>query len=1528
MQEHLNSYKVTEKRNLMHYSRIAYTLLFSILSIAAANGQNPLPVVSKGPATAARAACSDQFAGNVNFANFIGQSNDIWNTGAPSPDTIFLCADDHFDLAITGQNLTGDPDMSTPAGVGYALYNCPPTISGPDKATVGGDCHYMGATDFLVSTGGVTTGIQTFTNTGNLQGLLNSGNPVCVWFAPITFDALNGNTAVYENGGPCVNVNVSDAFPVVYLNQIQISDIQNTIGGFGCKGSFIVQGGLPEYISGEHYQIDISLVSDPSVKAILLKDSYSDGDLVRFQVNTAGLYNIRVRDGKSCDATATVNMPGCPTISLDLPDTTGQQGTKICVPLTAGNFTDINGLEFTINWDSTVLSFSNITSSLPDFDVSSYNQLNGGQVVVVWLTFSGVNIPDGDPVMEICFDLTGPPGGSTPIWLGPNVNGIAISDINGNQYGLLDKPGSIAIVNPNALSVTLDSTAALCAGDATGSIDITVGAGAAFPISVDYDNNGGNPMGTVNITTAGQMTTINNLTAGTYNLHFTDNNGGVLDTTIQVLDGKTLGAGLPTPTGTGLCYGESMQICPIVSVNGTQVNDLSGYSFVWSNGHTTQCIDTVPNGFFAVTVTDPDGCQASASGVLTQKPPIVLNTTITQPTCSGVSNGVIDVQFSGGTSATGDYSFQWQHLPGSNMAASSQIFNLAPGTYYITVTDDDGCTASDSFTLAYEKEISLMATAQSISCYGSQDGQITASAHNIGGTEALPYTFTWSPAVTNTSNPNPNDEVASDLAAGTYQIIVSDADGCVDTTTAEVTEPDSITIVLDSIRHESCGTGGDGLIAITATGGAGGITYAWNTTPPQNTNIIGGLASGTYTVTVTDINGCTRETNFTVNPPTPPVITGFNKTDVTCPTDNDGTMEPVVTPGNGTNLSFSWNQGQNTPSISGLQTGIYSVTIADEYGCTATASDSIVATDGFFIASDTFIRPTCPGFADGSIILTVAGSGNYSFNWDTGTSTTNTLSGVTAGTYNVTVVDNQSACPPLTGTYTLPDPPHIVPVTTLIQGASCYDGSFLDGSAQTTAAYSDSTSGTFTFTWQPNFYQCQNTDNCTVTNLGPGQAILTVDDGTCSVNDTIIVPAPDSIKIDYTTTPASCYHSTDGGATAIATGGTPGTNPDYTYSWTPGGQTGPNLTNVPAGNYTVSVTDGVGCSATFDIVIDEPDSLELLVDLTKTVDVYCYGDSTGQIVVQAVGGNGVYSFDWSPDISNTNIASLLPAGDYSVTVTDQKGCTQSLDYTLSQNEPIVASLNPVEPPECFGYQTTISIDTVYGGAGGPYTYSVDYSPPQSIELEYQVFADSHYVLVYDAFECSTALSVNITEPEEIFLNLPEVVTVELGDSVQLIPIYSSQLPIDSFYWTPTNYLSDSSLLQPFVVGLDQDQVFELTLVDANGCTQTAAVQVELDRNRNVYIPNVFSPNHDGFNDVFFPKTGIGVKEVNFMNIYDRWGELIYSAEHFLPRDNSTQYWDGTFRGKALHPGVFVYLIQVEFLDGRKLLYRGDVTLIR
>jgi gliding motility-associated-like protein len=280
-----------------------------------------------------------------------------------------------------------------------------------------------------------------------------------------------------------------------------------------------------------------------------------------------------------------------------------------------------------------------------------------------------------------------------------------------------------------------------------------------------------------------------------------------------------------------------------------------------------------------------------------------------------------------------------------------------------------------------------------------------------------------------------------------------------------------------------------------------------------------------------------------------------------------------------------------------------------------------------------------------------------------------------------------------------------------------------------------------------------------------------------------------------------------------------------------------------------------------------------------------------------------------------------------------KGCTDTLSYTILEPQPIVAVIAEPAEPRCFGESTVITIDTVFGGSGTTpfdYTFQIDnnglrFTPDQPAT----VFAGLHIITIEDPAGCAFSDTLEINQPDELQVIFdPAKIKVELGDSITLEPIINSSLNIASYTWTP----GDSTLSASNIVNPSADPTrntrYNLTVVDVNGCRDSAQLVVEVDFNRNVYIPNVFTPNGDGPNDEFRIFTCNGVSKIKTVGLFDRWGNQVYSAKDLSPECAGVRLWDGRFNSKIANAGVYVYVIEIEFVDLSVLVYRGDVTLLR
>ncbi|MFT4759758.1 MAG: gliding motility-associated-like protein [Paraglaciecola sp.] len=1508
-------------------------------------------------------ACADQFAGTVSFANFSGASNDI------DLDTIYFCFNDQIDIIGNGDaDLTGDPDMGTTPGVTYGFYDCPPTIMGLDLNTVLMDNCIIDTpvpvNGIFVTAGGAPSGDITFSNNGTTQTFFNGGDPILVWFAPITIDDFGDKE--YEddgmggNAGPCVNVNTDQAFAVVYLNEVVASNMSTMSSTGGCVGSFDIAGGLPEF-DGSDYDITIELVTDPMVTGTLMAPGgVTHGDMVNFTVPQPGVYSVIILDEKSCPEVILMDFSACQILEMEISALTVAPGSNVCVQVTVnGGFENIIALGWSFNFDETVFSYTGATNFNPNLgglNGSTLNQPgpNPGSIIFAWNSFSGENLADGVLLYELCFDAIGTPGNCSAIeftndpFPNPNPIEVGIDDTpNPTQIGFEGINGQICI-DGATIGLVFMQTPASCPGQSDGDFTVDINGGTA-PYQLQWQAVGGGPtQGPVNVN-ANTFTTPMNQAPGCYSVTVTDGTSAVVDT---VCVEAPAGIDILFDDSTPLCNGDNGEIVvQLVDLSDTTiVTNFTGYTFMWSNGSMDISSGPIPVGIYSVTVTQPNGCTEANSTTLFQPPPFDVDINITSASCSGIDDGAISITIAGATpDINNNYTINWPTI-GSGLTFMNNVSNvsgLEPTDYPLMITDNNGCTFNDIITVDAIKTLSVNAIVQDVLCNGTNTGSIFAVGMTSGAAADEPYNFQWlgnpaPPAPMNTSTETQLTGLEVGLSGfGIYNLMMTDAAGCQIDTTFEITEPEILDATLLAFTSETCNVGNDGTATLGVTGGTYPYDYNWGS-GIANDSLVNNLSSGMYTVTVTDFNLCTDTVQVTITQPVSPLVTMFDDTTLNCPGGDDGSLTVVVdNPGN--IISYAWmpNVGIDA-TVTGLSVGEYFVTITANDGCITIDTALVTAPEVLTLDSVVTVPPVCPGDGGGQISLFISGgTAPYFFDWpvelDIFDGVGNaTAADVAAGTYTITVLD-ANLCAPLTFDVTLADPPTIMVDFSALDSVSCFNsGGFCDGGATATAMYSDGSTGIFNFTWSSG-----EADNSvmmsTASQLCRGEQFITVSDGTCFVIDAVFIPSPDSLRIgSITKENVSCTGETDGSITLQAAGGTP----SYSYTWSTN-ETGPTISNLAPGIYIAVIEDSNGCSFTVSTEIEEPDPFILLqADLQ---DVSCNGFDNGSYTVTYQGGTvlmGTPTYTWSNGIApaSSSIAQNLIAGTYSVTGTDDKGCQAEISFMITEPGPIGFNIADIPAINCFNESTFITVDSAFGGSNTIFAFEVDNFGESLLGTLYPIFAGEHTITVYDKGVmdgCFVDTIITITEPAPISIDLPAMVEIELGDTLfQMNPAISATTQIDSFIWSPTTGLlcpNDTFMIvncpNP-VVNIFESMTYSLAIIDENGCQASDEIFIDVDANRNVFIPNIFSPNDDGRNDIFRIYTGLGVESINYFRVFNRWGSPIYDMKDIAPTPDGTVGWDGLYNGERLNPDVYVYLIEVTFLDGETLLYRGDVTLLR
>jgi gliding motility-associated-like protein len=809
-----------------------------------------------------------------------------------------------------------------------------------------------------------------------------------------------------------------------------------------------------------------------------------------------------------------------------------------------------------------------------------------------------------------------------------------------------------------------------------------------------------------------------NLTAGSYTVTVTDSHGCTITSTAVIAQPTVLAAAASMVADVS-CNGGNNGSATVATNNGSPA-----YTYLWSpSGGTGQTASNLMAGTYTVTVTDSHGCTITSTAVIAQ--PTVLAAAasmLTNASCNGGNNGSATVVANNGSPA---YTYLWAPSGGTGQTAS----NLTAGTYTVTVTDSHGCTITS--TAVITQPTTLMAAASmvtDVSCNGGNDGSVAVAASN--GSPA--YTYLWSPS-------GGTGQTASILTAGTYTVTVTDANGCSTTSTAIIAQPTTLAAAASMVTDVSCNGGNNGSAAVAANNGSPAYTYLWS--PSGGTGqTANNLIAGTYTVTVTDSHGCTISSTAVIAEPTVLAAAVFMVADVSCNGGNDGSA--AVAANNGSpSYTYLWTPSGGTgQTANNLTAGNYTVTVTDSHGCTISSTTVIAEPTALAAAASMVTDVLCNGGNDGSATVAASnGSPAYTYLWSPSGGTGQTANNLIAGTYTVTVTDSHGCS--LTSTAVITEPTVVTAIASTVNNVACFSGN--DGTA---AVNPGGGIPPYRYAWSPS-----GGNAITASNLVAGTYTVTVTDvNNCSITSIAVIAEPTVLTAFATTLNNIACSSANNGVAAVTPGGGAGT---YTYLWSPSGGTGMTASNLGGNTYTVTVTDGNGCSQTSTTTITQ--SIPVSSNITSTTNVLCNGGNDGQAVVAAAGGSGAgtYTYLWLPSGGSNVTASNLSAGNYTVVVADANGCTVTSTTVINQPTPVTLSVNGAATI-CIGKATTIA--AVPGGGTLPYTYLWNNGSTFASQAVAPLTTTIYTVVVTDANGCTISQSVTITvhPPLNVTANAP------------------------------------------------------------------------------------------------------------------------------------------------------------------------------
>ena len=1035
---------------------------------------------------------------------------------------------------------------------------------------------------------------------------------------------------------------------------------------------------------------------------------------------------------------------------------------------------------------------------------------------------------------------------------------------------------SIAVDTSLTVRVTLDSTInSTCTTAANGAIYVTPSRGTT-PYTYSWSNG----------TTSQDLV---NATSGSYTVTVTDNKGCTAQATSSIIVDTSRSVKIVIDsTLTSSCTTAANGAIYITASRGT-----APYIYSWSNSTTAQDLINATAGSYTVTVTDNNGCTATAGASIsvdTAKTIRVTVDSISGSSCTTATNGAIYITPLRGTTP---YTYSW-----SNGTTTQDLITASTGSYTVTVTDTKGCTATASASISVDTAKTIRVTVDSISgssCTTATNGAIYITP--LRGTTL--YTYSWSNGTTTQDLIN--------VAAGSYTVAVTDNKGCTATASASISvdTAKTIRVTVDSISGSSCTTATNGAIYITPSRGTLPYTYNWsNSTTTQD---LINVAAGSYTVTVTDSKGCTAQaiSSITVDTSKSVRIAIDSVIGSSCIVAANGAI--YVTPSRGTTpYTYTWNNGTTAQDLINTVAGSYTVTVTDSKGCTAqaTASITVDTSKSVRVAIDSVIGSSCMVATNGAVYITPSsGSAPYTYSWSNG-ATTQDLLHVSSGSYTVTVTDNNGCIAHAAAGISVDTSKSVhVTIDSVVQ-STC--NSALDG-----AIYVSPSGGTspYTYSWS------NGTTTQDLLNVMAGSYTVTVTDNSgcnAQASASVSVDTNDAIHITVNTvTNASCNTAINGSVNVTVTGGLI----PYTYAWSNGSGT-QDLTNVASGTYTLTVTDSKGCNASLaaTIGIDTAKAVKIVID--SITGVNCLAINSGAVFTTTSGGSTPYVYVWS---NGTSLANLIgvPIGTYTVSVKDAAGCIASATATVANIPSLILSLNVDSNIKCNGDANGIISALVTGGSG---TYQYSFGNGATTSTIGNLAAGTYSVTVTDANSgCTATTSIDLVQPDILaaVATVTNTSCITSNGSV-IITVAGGTSPYTY------NWLGNTSTVNTITqLGAGN---YNIMIQDAHNCSVETSFTIAKDGNcdTGVVIHNIITPNGDGVNDVMVIE-GIEYYPNNDLKIFDKWGDVVAHMERYNNK------WEGRDdKGNPLPSGTYYYLLKLNApsLTGGKTDFTGYVMIQR
>lgn len=1067
-----------------------------------------------------------------------------------------------------------------------------------------------------------------------------------------------------------------------------------------------------------------------------------------------------------------------------------------------------------------------------------------------------------------------------------------------------------------------------CASALDGSIFIQA-SGGSDPLMYQWSNAG-----------IGNTAQANDLGAGVFSVTVTDNAGCSASTDITIIE--------PAPV--------SLQ-CEILSNATSELSADGSARVVFSGGtapysinlsgpvastHLNQpgpefaWVSSLLPGNYTVEITDANNCTATCSFIISFNLCDVDLEIMNQsnPLCFGEANGRIELVTSGGN---GNYTYLWSGPvnPGNTGAAN----NLSAGTYSITVSDGQ-CTDSTRVTLLDPLLFQITCTAQN-SDPGEDNG--TISIEFTGG--IAPYLLSYS----NGSHGGMHSDITGNfniqnLPPGTYIVIATDQSGCTASCQSIINNSDcALSVSLTQIAEILCFGNEAASLEVNATGSIGTLLYSWSPAGLPDNAMVNDLPAGIYSVTVMDeTSGCLSSASIQITQPielilqcsTDPV-SGAGNSDGELIININGGIAPYTIEYTGPLSGSSTLLSSGEIRINNLQEGAYSILVRDMNGCSIECNTLIEAVTCNLEIEAQFGNISCFGESDGMISINTTGQvGDVVFTWTGATDPGNVASAdqLAAGSYMISAMDENGCTDDIM--ITLSQPGEISLVCQVIGNEStpmAADGGAILEINGGTAPYNIVWSGPVS-----NSSMLPGPGTFLISNLNAGvYSVIITDANNCIQECSFEI----MIDQDCSGFQLSCVILEHPGSPGSADG-------SFLLSWTghlgdvniqingPNGISNLTVdqefteTNAVEGIYNILVITSEGCidSCSFELIAGEiPCNIQVRTNILQPET--CDLKDNGAINIEIIQAILPVSFTWSDQSTEGPARTNLPAGLYYFTITDALGCIYEDSVEISE-APVFKADFEIIHPNCDNSNGSIIVSNISGGTP-PYRISIDDIVSTFSLVPYEwpdIPSGEHMLEILDQKNCRIFEVMNIDTLKQVAIIPYTDQLIKQGEEYTIIvqPNYPwNQIDSSAIFYNGELLCSQCQQhsFSPLVPG-----IIEMIVIDEFGCESTSRFNIRLINQFDVFIPSAFSPNGDNINDIFSIYGGNMVEKVIFLRVFDRWGEEVFLLRDFVA--DGQQGWDGRFKENELNPAVFVYSTEIQFINGIRKIYTGDITLKR